>query len=801
MGLNLPKVLVLSLQLLPRGFWVRGRSLLRLGENLKTSIRSLFGFRGLALCALLGTSAAFGVDPELLRCWDRFASVGRVITAWSWSAKPTATGRYHLAERLLAEQRKKLSPEEYARFEEWYYDHFFSDRWATLQDNMGSEKPYLHHSNRYDKDGEAPFVGYLAAHGKLDAKPFGEMGIEGLDDVHEALMSWKSQPGATAWFAGWFRRNSEQTPSHQIGRTRSTQVGFNPGKIERDLTRLWRASVEATPSESPTTVEAIDSYNPYLLFVPASEETRPWITYLPMSRWRRFREALTPQLQAKLIRLEQALGALETPQMEAELAKRTSETQKAAQKELIEKWAEITGRFERGRIKQEKMQELLDAEAKRIEAETKAAIEGHRRVLFAQSRRLDGQSKDLDRARDEFVRQVFAHRWEKAKADLKAAKTQGEIIEAVADFYYDFVSIHPYRNGNGRMGRLLAEKMLGHYNLPPPLWTHMGEDVLLSRQDFVGLFRDAVDVSREFHQDLEKLMNEGIPHTGVGVGFFAGQVDPQVAKKNQIDADEFLSWVAAGTRKHDTVEKAIEEFVAWKAAQPGSRGGQNGNRLATSLFTGSYGRTSESEESFQAKMERFYSRRAKVARAVEVAKLPTPEEILRHFVEPARATLPSEPVEPATGFRAFNSELVRSPESVRARPEASASGNVQSHTASMVATYWSAEPVVEKIPGRAEAVVEVIARRREVAAVDTGKKASLLKADTPEADRLVLHAVGIDPEAVTQVSVQDKGSSRRWVAERLSHDRFELKELVGNRVVSVATYRLTRDGEIRKYGR
>jgi len=46
-------------------------------------------------------------------------------------------------------------------------------------------------------------------------------------------------------------------------------------------------------------------------------------------------------------------------------------------------------------------------------------------------------------------------------------KSINEVIEALAIVHVEFILIHPFREGNGRLGRLLASLMANQANLPP----------------------------------------------------------------------------------------------------------------------------------------------------------------------------------------------------------------------------------------------------------------------------------------------------------------------------------------------
>ncbi len=760
-------------------------------------IRGTAALARLAILGLVLAVSSFAVDEDLFKCWDKYASINRRIPAGDWAGPLHPSGRFLLGQRLLDRQKAKLSPKEYDRFYEWYYDHFFSDRWATLQDNMNSPDNYLHRGDRYDREGQQPFTGYLSAHGVLDAKPLSKMDLKDLNEAHRVLLSWRTLPAAKGLLSWMFTNNSEMTPNEALGKVRTIQVGFSPGSTTtRDLEVLRRSTTGEPITESPSDIKAIHEVNPFLLYVTGNETRREFVYYLPLSRWRDHAQRLSPGLVAKLEAAEKESRALLPHDLEAEEAKLLATIRKEAQNEFLNNWDKILKRHERGWITDAKRDELIEAEGLALSKQADERFTSGKEALFSSTLMLDGETHA--KLRNAFVEEVYASRWEEAKTSLKNAKSKNEAIDIVSDFYYDFVSIHPYRNGNGRMGRMLAEKLLGHYNLPPPLWTHLGEDVLLSRADFKKLFHDAVDVSREFHQDLDRLTSAGIPHTGVSVGFFAGQLDPKVADENRVDADEFLAWVAAGTREHKRVEDAILDFKKWRDSQTYERGNGRGNRLASALFAGSFGRLSDNQAAFNAKMERFYSPRGKVKRALEISEKLTDEDILEHFVEPQKVTLPHKPLPNTEAFANFNSVLVRAPKLVERWPNGWFGGSATAQIAGVVPTFFEGIPPVERTHG-AKTMVEITARRREVATVDNGKTSETIKAAnrSPE-DRLVLHAGGIDPEAVLQVDAKDLGSFHRRVADRLAHNRVEIREYNGTHLLALSRYQRLKDGTWKK---
>jgi len=152
---------------------------------------------------------------------------------------------------------------------------------------------------------------------------------------------------------------------------------------------------------------------------------------------------------------------------------------------------------------------------------------------------------------------------------LKQAKTNHNIIEAVAIFYYRLIGIHPFKNGNGRTSRVIAEKILNQHGLPSPIIYPFGIDMTISEKDFVTLFADGVAVSRYFHRDLEILLNAGVPYYYTSSQFLGPGWFPRSAL-NKVSPKEFMAWVmqyqskSAKSRRNYGPYLAIKEFLRWK---------------------------------------------------------------------------------------------------------------------------------------------------------------------------------------------------------------------------------------------
>jgi len=159
------------------------------------------------------------------------------------------------------------------------------------------------------------------------------------------------------------------------------------------------------------------------------------------------------------------------------------------------------------------------------------------------------------------------------KISLKNARTNWDIIKAAAYFHHSLVSIHPFGNGNGRTTRVMTEKILEDYNLPPQIGYPFGIDVTFSRKDFATIVGDGVALSKKFHEDLLLLLKNDIPYSYVSSHYLAPGLLPwKIVGTTKLVPKEYMAWLMQYTsRTSNTKNKwsysitdSIVEFIKWQ---------------------------------------------------------------------------------------------------------------------------------------------------------------------------------------------------------------------------------------------
>lgn len=691
----------------------------------------------------------------------------------------------------MKRQKDSLSPAEYDRFLDWYYDHFFSNRWETLADNLNSPENYLHPATRYNALGEEPLSGYRAARDYLWGIPVEKITLADIDKAQAHLLSWRSTRQSRT-LAGWlYSSNSENSPAEALGQARRVSVYYDILEFHKDRSDLPDADYFLSKPNLSLDPTKINETNPYLFH-------REWngynpihkVAYTPISQWRRFKDILPPDLVKRILAAETKHSATTDENFAEREAEARKKNDLLRDEEIAIRDRDTLAALENGymlpRQKESSlaynrsyMHELYGARA----AREVSRIHYERYVLD------DHRSKEIDNLRADYLKAILSHRWDKLHAELAAAKTDGAVLAAIGSFHYDFLSIHPYQNGNGRMARLMTEKLLSRYGLPPPIWKHFGEDIALPKSEFIKILRDSVSLSSQFHQDLDAVTSGGIPYSAAGTGYLVPNIAQPVAKRFPVDAEQFLAWVAAGNQKFPKVEGALAYFEQWRDEVAK----KNNLHLGTPFFIGTFGRPSPTEKAYRAKLEEHYSTES-VHRAVLTERSASDEELLKTF------TPGLNPTDPAPIVARFNSAVVR---------------NLAGTAEWLDTGWWRGDPAqkaglvrVYRDPARAKAeavgrsggtLLEIESRERRTAALDSSVPAKLNDKSAPKYQGILFLAGGMDPESIVRVRASGPDGSSK-VAERLSFDRIEIRVMKGSNVVSKKIYELSSDGIWRPVG-
>jgi len=322
-----------------------------------------------------------------------------------------------------------------------------------------------------------------------------------------------------------------------------------------------------------------------------------------------------------------------------------------------------------------------------------------------------------------FLKELANRVWEEAKESVTNATERSEVIGAVADFQRDFISIHPFLDGNGRLARLLTEKLLESRALPPPIYTYWGEDVGLPREEMEKVLSLGVLRSQQYQAALMKALSKGEPFESVvNPALFARVQELLGDPTGSIDSKGFLKWIQDHREEHTKFSEAVrefskspefkeksraslnpedlslskellgsdyrhfhaEEFVLWRQEQtaPDSNivqdikryvawlekhtyGDHSGAiRLASPQFQRTFGRLSSNQTEFETKLKNYYADEP-VYRGVPSNKYLTDVELIRLFAEPSNfnigngVSVKDAPESALPVFQQFNLGLLR----------------------------------------------------------------------------------------------------------------------------------------------
>jgi hypothetical protein len=134
-----------------------------------------------------------------------------------------------------------------------------------------------------------------------------------------------------------------------------------------------------------------------------------------------------------------------------------------------------------------------------------------------------------------FVEALLNNLFEVHRQKVAVAKSIDERIEAHASFVWNYISIHPFANGNGRTARMILHWLITQEGLLPPLLTP-DDDVLMSERAYIKNVKESIKNTYVFVDDIKMRLRLGLDPKGSPVLLaprLFGDITLNGAKKNK----------------------------------------------------------------------------------------------------------------------------------------------------------------------------------------------------------------------------------------------------------------------------
>src|SRR5690606_8666787 len=84
--------------------------------------------------------------------------------------------------------------------------------------------------------------------------------------------------------------------------------------------------------------------------------------------------------------------------------------------------------------------------------------------------------------------------------DLRAAlaKPDADVLQAAADFQQSMVALHPFQDSNGRTSRIVMNRILAEYDLPPAILDDPNNDLAYSPSEWKREIAEGCARSKKF---------------------------------------------------------------------------------------------------------------------------------------------------------------------------------------------------------------------------------------------------------------------------------------------------------------
>ena len=145
-------------------------------------------------------------------------------------------GLYSPRDRIFKLAKSKMNANDFKRFELWYNSQFYGDVEKLLHDNLKVSTPVMKPYDRYDKKGQRPLRGYLAAKEYSQTINAQTLTIDQLRNIQSRLLSKKyiNIPSLKIFIKDkTLKSNSEGASDDYIGMVRAKFWGWREpsGKI------------------------------------------------------------------------------------------------------------------------------------------------------------------------------------------------------------------------------------------------------------------------------------------------------------------------------------------------------------------------------------------------------------------------------------------------------------------------------------------------------------------------------------------------------------------------------------------
>ena len=416
---------------------------------------------------------------------------------------------------LINIARRKLSPADFEEFERLYRSFFFFNPHEVVYANSMKDRQGVSEPTLFNRQGEYPLDGYFAARRVAHVDDFLSMqrallSRDSITPQHVAQMQIPGQPPVTPV-------NSEQTSDSDLGVFRSNCSGWrvdpqrfaSSNSAEHTFQSFVGIPLRDTPVFPVMMSQAVHN-NKYLNYAPIEEEGAP------------LRHYVTYPCLDTLSGVDHVINSLGTnmpPELLAKIQqlrekyRATPDSQYALHKEFLAQSAPLH---------HELVQVLMNQAYQNVQ---------HR-------------LRNLDPVRD-----------------------RNRIIDEVASFSREMVSIHPFVNGSGRTTRLVTERLLEDRGINPPVYNEFEEDVLVSEPTFQALFRDSIRLSDHLiagacanFKGADSLNIGGVlglPNVKVGLKQYADWV-----QKQKVGLASDPSRIVHGSQTRAQVEGLVRTFHA-----------------------------------------------------------------------------------------------------------------------------------------------------------------------------------------------------------------------------------------------